>query len=993
MADSSTASRRDDRARQQHTLSEFARAAGEHRVAAANLPVELDESDDLWWVRRGALDISVAEYEESGLQSGFKHLLRIGPGRVAFGLDSAAAQTGLQIAAKGVADTEIYRIPVRMVLKEIGAKTCPPGLVRALTTEVEWWTEQFAGAVAREVTPRPVSQLVVEVGQEPKTGGIVSAYEGVVWLQAENAHLDAAFLEIEEGSEDGPGVMPVTQEAWVELHSSDGVACVSSHELDLEMLIRRGLPEFHRLALGASLLHRRLLLADEANVQAARLEQRRLNAVGARRRLRRLRHGSDSEGDSVAVEDERTLVLALKAIARREGISLVVPPTRLGREPSLYEILRSSGVRARRVRLLREERWWRGDSGSMLAFRREDGEPVALLPGTAGRYRVLDAATGQSSRASSSTAAEIQEEAWVLYRTLPLNRRGRMRDLLAAGGRNALPDLTQLVAAGIGAGILALAPAVGINVLVGHVIPSNAVTALWELAGILVGLAVAATLLHMIRGTALMRLEGRLVARMSAGIWDRLLRMRVSFFQKYSAGELATKAYALELLRDRVSGAVAEALLSTVFLLPMFGLLFYFDPVLGWLSLGLGLAALSLMAALAGLLIAPQRRYIEATQMLAGEMLQFLDGIARLRSTASEDSAFATWARRYRDQKRAQMEVAAITEHVTAFSAALPALAGAGLFWTALAVDGGRLAPQDFLAVYVATLVFYTTVIRLGEALQEIAAVIPGLEQVRPIVRGEIDAPPRGRAEVTLQGEISFQHIGFRYSETGPMVLEDISLHARPGELVAIVGESGAGKSTLFQLALGFIDPTVGAVYYDRRDLAHLDRDAVRRQIGVVTQDGALQGGTILSNIIGVAEGEGLTIKDAWRAAREASIDRDIDELPMKMSTPVSDSVAVFSGGQQQRIRIAAALVNNPRVLLLDEPTSWLDTKSQSETMQGIEHATCTRIVIAHRLSTIRKANRIYVIRDGRVAQVGGYDQLLDQDGPFRDLAQRQLLS
>ena len=988
MADSSTASDAGKRATEQQALTEFACSAGEHRVSAANLPIELDESGDLWFVRRGALDISVAEFEDGDLRSAFKHMLRIGPGRLAFGLDGAAARSGFQVAAKGVADTEVYRIAMRRVLDEVAGRAGASGLVRALMAQVESWTEEFAGTVAREVTPRPVSDLVVEPGQNAATmtNGIVTAYDGVVWLQAET--LDAAFLQMEESSGEGSGLMPVTQEAWVELRSPNGVACLASHDLDIETLIARALPEFHRLALGASLLNRRLLLADEANLQAAHLRQPRVHKTGARRSLMDL---SDSPAED-SVGEGRTLVLALKAIGRREGLSISVPTLRIGTEPSLHEILRTSGVRARRVRLLGEDRWWTGDSGSMLAFRREDGYPLALLPSPVGGYRVLDAATGQWTRAGSSTTEDIHEDVWLLYQTLPLDRPVGTRDLFAVGGGGGvIADLTRLAATGLAAGLLALAPAVGVNSLIGHVIPSGAVTALFELGAILVGLAFVSTLLYMLRSTALMRLEGRVVARMSAALWDRLLRVRLAFFRGFSAGELAMRAMAFELLRDRVSGAVAEALLSTLFLLPTFAFLFYFDSDLGWLALGLGLATLSSMALLAGLLVAPQRRYIETMQALNGELLQFLNGIAKLRSTAAEDSAFATWARRYREQKRAQMQVAAITEHTTAFSAAVPALAGAALFSVTLVMDRDVLAPQDFLAVYIATMVFYMTVTRLGQSLQAVASIMPGVEQVRPLVLGEIDPAPRVREAVTLQGEIAFHRVGFRYSENGPMVLEDVSLRARPGEIVAIVGESGAGKSTLFRIALGLVEPTVGAVYFDRRDLANLDRDAVRRQIGVVTQDGSLQGGTVLSNIIGVTEE--LTIKDAWRAAREASVDRDIHELPMEMFTPVSDSASVFSGGQQQRIRIAAALVHNPRLLLLDEPTSWLDTRSQAETMQGIEHATCTRIIIAHRLSTIQKANRVYVLKDGCVAQVGGYEELLQQDGPFRELARRQMLS
>ena len=242
---------------------------------------------------------------------------------------------------------------------------------------------------------------------------------------------------------------------------------------------------------------------------------------------------------------------------------------------------------------------------------------------------------------------------------------------------------------------------------------------------------------------------------------------------------------------------------------------------------------------------------------------------------------------------------------------------------------------------------------------------------------------------IDLSGHIQFDHISFRYSEDGPPIIDDVTLDIRPGEFVAIVGESGSGKSTLLRLALGLEDPSSGAVYYNERDLAYLDRRSVRRQIGVVTQDGSLMPGDILDNIIGM--GDDLTIEDGWRAADLANVREDIEAMPMGMFTPVSDGSSTFSGGQTQRLRIAAALVRRPRVVFLDEATSWLDARTQAEVMRGIESIAATRVVVAHRLSTIRKAERIYVMQNGRIVQQGTFDELSEIEGPFKELVKRQM--
>ena len=270
-----------------------------------------------------------------------------------------------------------------------------------------------------------------------------------------------------------------------------------------------------------------------------------------------------------------------------------------------------------------------------------------------------------------------------------------------------------------------------------------------------------------------------------------------------------------------------------------------------------------------------------------------------------------------------------------------------------------------------------------------LAGIIPAAEQAGPILEALPHTPAAGGMRVELRGDIRFEHVSFSYAKSDRPVLDDVSWHARPGEFVAFVGETGSGKSTLLRLALGLEEPAVGAVYLDGCDLAHLDLRAVRRQFGVVVQDGILQHGNVLDNIIGVSND--LTLDDAWQAARLADVDRDIRAMPMGMFTALGGGSAV-SGGQAQRIRIAAALVGSPRILLFDEATSWLDAHRQARVMDSLHGLAVTRIVIAHRLSTIRHANRIYVLSAGRIVQQGGFDELFEQEGLFREMMQRQMV-
>jgi ATP-binding cassette subfamily C protein len=205
---------------------------------------------------------------------------------------------------------------------------------------------------------------------------------------------------------------------------------------------------------------------------------------------------------------------------------------------------------------------------------------------------------------------------------------------------------------------------------------------------------------------------------------------------------------------------------------------------------------------------------------------------------------------------------------------------------------------------------------------------------------------------------------------------------------VAFVGPSGSGKSTLFRLLLGFEKPDSGFLHYDGMNLEDIDPLELRRQMGTVLQNGRPLDGDIFTNIIGNAP---LTEDDAWEAARAAGFDRDMEAMPMKMHTYLSEGGGGISGGQRQRLLIARAAVHRPRILLFDEATSALDNQTQVIVSQSLEKLNATRIVIAHRLSTIINADIIFVFEHGRVVQQGTYAELINKEGPFRDLARRQI--
>ena len=969
------------RSRRFYRLSELAVEIGEPVPTAGNRPIRLDDPSVAWFVERGDLDVFLFEYQDREISSNAKHLLRAVEGRLVFGVGENGS---LITIAKGTPDCQLRRLQLEDILQY--------DIAEQLAGQVDAWLAEFAAAVALHIEPRPRPDVLLnpkDPGEplDAAIGCVLSARSGgVVWVDVGIA--DAAYLGTEERDKAGTGFVPLTADTWLTLQNSARVSSALSRSLYEQRVLFAALAEFHQLALGAEQINRLLLVADEANEQTARTINRRLDEERARQSL----FGILGPSYPTAGENGSTLLAALKVIGKREGIEFHAPARRrvtVDEELSLQEILNSSRVRGRKVRLAIEDRWWVGDSGAMLGFRQEDGRPVALLPSMSGRYRVVDPVSGRSTRLNAEQAGSIRQDAWLFYRPFPNDRPVGTKDILRIATKGMANDLSRFAGAGIVASLLMLAPAVAVGMLVDWVFPAAAGNVLVQIIIALTAFALIGTLLQILRGTAMMRLGGRATARISAALWDRLLGLPPSFFRNFTAGELAMRMSAFQVLRDQLSGVVANAFISFIFLLPMLVLLFLYDAALAWLSVGIGTLSLAVTLAVGLLQIAPQRRHYAASRRLAGEIFQYISGISKLRSAGAEASAFASWARGYREQQRAQLQIGKLNEHLVAFSAALPAFIGAALFGVALWHGPDQLALGNFLVVYAVSITFYASVIGLGNSFEVLAAVLPGYEQVKPILAAVPESRMSSAAPADLSGDIRLDHVSFQYTKDGSPIVDDVSIHARPGEFIAIVGESGAGKSTLLRLALGLEEPSAGGVYYDGRDLAHLDRRSVRRQIGVVTQDGALQPGNLLDNIIGLSDE--LAIDDAWRAAKLAGVDDEISAMPMQMFTAVGDNSSTFSGGQIQRIRIAAALVRNPSIVFLDEATSWLDAKSQAQVMQGIEGLAATRIVIAHRLSTIRKAERIYVLHKGRVVQEGSFIALFQTEGPFRTLVQRQM--
>jgi ATP-binding cassette subfamily C protein len=473
-----------------------------------------------------------------------------------------------------------------------------------------------------------------------------------------------------------------------------------------------------------------------------------------------------------------------------------------------------------------------------------------------------------------------------------------------------------------------------------------------------------------------------------AAVWDRLLSLPATFFRRFSTGDLAVRALGINTIYQTITGPTVASVLSSLFSVFSFGLLFYY-------SVRLALTATLVMVAILGVTVAAsylQLRYQYRTTEILGKVsslvLQLLGGIAKLRVAGAEVHAFAVWAERFSAQKVMATKAQSAANALVVFNSASGILASLAIFAAIALFSRESLSTAQFVAFNTAFAQVLFAFSGATGALITILQAAPYYKRGKPILRSlpEVDAGKLDPGE--LSGRIKLDHVSFRYSPDGPLVVDDVSLQIEPREFVAIVGPSGAGKSSLFRLLLGFETPEAGSIYYDNNDIAGLDVRSVRRQMGVVLQDGRPMSGSIFGNIVGSLP---LTMDDAWEAARMVGLEEDIRAMPMGMFTMLSEDASTISGGQRQRLMIARAIVSKSRILLFDEATSALDNLTQAIVASSLENLRATRVVIAHRLSTIINADRIYVLQAGRITQSGTYADLMEREGPFQELASRQL--
>lgn len=474
-------------------------------------------------------------------------------------------------------------------------------------------------------------------------------------------------------------------------------------------------------------------------------------------------------------------------------------------------------------------------------------------------------------------------------------------------------------------------------------------------------------------------------------LFAHLLKLPVKFFELRSHGDILFRIQSLSIIRDMFTQKIVAFLMNcgTIFIM----LVYIFIQSKSIAGVAIGFFVFSGFA-----IVYTRRRILETNQSEISEtsklqtiQSEMIYSITNIKLAGTEDDIYAKWKKQFNKNLNKHAETLRYSNiHNTLISALNQIGPLIILIMGIVEYISKILSIGNVVALYSAGSTFMSLCVSVFTSFDDFLLSSQYLERINEILEEKEEAYLLGGMEIKCDGRIRLQDVNFAFTNHSEPVLKDISLTIEPKQKVAFVGASGSGKSTLGKVLMGLYTPTEGNIFYNDINIKDLNIKNIRKQMGAVPQDIILLNESIYDNI--KMSRENISKEMVVNATEISQVKSEIESMPMKYNTMVSDMGTNISGGQRQRIAFARAIVNSPTILVLDEATSSLDTINESRISSHLKNMGCTRVVIAHRMSTIIDSDIIYVLKDGYIVEQGNHESLMRKGGVYRQLYNKQAM-
>jgi ATP-binding cassette subfamily B protein len=625
----------------------------------------------------------------------------------------------------------------------------------------------------------------------------------------------------------------------------------------------------------------------------------------------------------------------------------------------------------------------------------ETADGVLLLAGEqAGRLRLIDPREGELLLETSRLAEEQP-----VLRAVSLSRRAgtatRRFDVsyFFPFLQRYRKSLILVFVASLFINIFGLAQPLLIQQIIDKVIGQQNFNTLYFLGVMLIGVSILSNILNLIRTFLFTDTTNRIDIATSGNILTQLFRLPLGYFDNRPVGEISTRISELGNIRGFLTGTALTLILDVIFGVVYLFVCLSYSGLLTAVALGVVPLYLALVYVVSPLIKNQLRVAAEANAAASSLMVEALTGIHTVKAQHAETTLRWRWQQRYARFISSNFRTTLIGATAASIGSFFNEIGGLAVLWVgAFLVLKGELTIGQLIAFRIISGNVVGPIIRLAGTWQTIQGLQISVERLADVVDAEpeqsLDARPI--ALPPIQGRVEFDRVSFRFRPHASLVVKNVSFTIEPGCFVGIVGQSGSGKSTIMKLLPRLYDPAEGVIRIDDYDIAKVDLDSLRQQIGIVPQDSMLFDGTVRDNI--ALNAPDASDAEVIRAAQIACAHAFIMDLPNGYDSTVGERGASLSGGQRQRVAIARAILARPRLLILDEATSALDYLTERTVCENLrrELSGDTVFFITHRLGTIRNADLILLMENGLLQEAGTHPELLTKRGLYYALYRQQ---